>query len=74
MPANITPPIVADLGSAGKEEIKALRSGGGPLADDIREAMRHIREDVELAGTKRVFVPVVVIYTQGGRDDEDDAD
>jgi hypothetical protein len=74
VPANITPPIVADLGSARKEEIKELRSGGGPMVDDIREAIRHVREDVELAGTKRIFVPVVVVYTPGGRDDDDDAD
>ena len=74
MSANITTPIVADLGSAGKEEIKQLRSGGGPLADDIREAMRHVQANVELAGANRIFVPVVVVYTPGGRDDDDDAD
>jgi hypothetical protein len=72
--ADITPPIVADLGTARRKHIEDLRTGTGPLVDDIQAAMACVHANAELAGTDRVFVPVVVICTQGERDDEDEDD
>jgi hypothetical protein len=70
----ITPAIVADLGTARKEHIKDLRNGAGPLVDDIQAAMAHIHAKAELAGPNRVFVPVVVVYTEAESDGEDGRD
>jgi hypothetical protein len=59
---NVMPPIVVRLGGARNEHIGALRSGAGPIIEDIEEVMRLVRRNPDLDAPNRIFLPLVVVY------------
>jgi hypothetical protein len=73
-PMKVGLPIVVDLGRARDAHIGELRQGGGRLAEDVAEVMRLIRLNADPASRKKIFVPVVAIYTRArdGRPEPDD--
>jgi hypothetical protein len=73
----VTTPIVVDLGRASETSIELLREGGGPLIDDVEEAIGLVRQKAGEARSNRIFVPIVVVYTgasenSSGRDIDGD--
>jgi hypothetical protein len=64
---NIAPPIVVELGRIPRADVKRLRRGDGPLADDVQETMRLLRLKAGPDSADRVFLPVVVLYTKARR-------
>jgi hypothetical protein len=60
--ANITPPIVVNLGKTGQADVEQLRMGTGRLAEEIEEVMRQVRLNAGPAREDRVFLPIVALY------------
>jgi hypothetical protein len=59
---SVTRPIVVDLGKVRQENIDALSAGNGPLIAEIEEVNRLVCSHPDLGATKRIFLPVVVVY------------
>jgi hypothetical protein len=59
---NVASPIVVHLGRVRKEHIGELRSGAGPIVEEIEEVMRLVRMNADVESAKRFFLPVVVVY------------
>jgi hypothetical protein len=51
-------PIVIDLGSAKKSQIKSLEKGEGPLLDKVFSVLDELRSDGTINGTSQ---PVIVV-------------
>jgi hypothetical protein len=70
--SNVTAPVVVDLGTAQEEQVRELRAGTGQLVDEVEEVLRLVRRDVDPGGGRRLFVPIVAVYTPDpkGRDDD----
>jgi len=69
VPANITPPIVVELGTTSPEQVDRLGRGGvGRLAEEIAEVLACVRSNAAVAAANRAFVPVVVVYTEAEED------
>ncbi len=60
---NITSPIVIYLGRTRNEQVDQLRSGAGQILEDIEEVMKLVRSSAGENGEKRVFLPVVAVYS-----------
>jgi uncharacterized protein DUF6200 len=52
------PPVVVDLGSARKNDIKLLEKGEGPLTDRVLTLLDELRSDGTITGTAQ---PVIVV-------------
>ena len=74
MRRNVTAPIVIDLGKTQEEQIRALHSGTGELADEVEEVLRLVRRETDAEGGRRVFVPIVAIYARPDSDQDGEGD
>jgi hypothetical protein len=63
----ITPPIVVTLDDAGEADVQALLSGSGPLAQDVEEVVRAIRQRTAHQNDARVLLPIVAVYERTKR-------
>jgi hypothetical protein len=57
-------PVVIDLGSKKRKQIKKLRKGTGPLMDDLQELLEKLRAAGHLAPDA---TPVVMVVKQKPR-------
>jgi len=66
-PAEITQPIVVDLGKVKKKRIRQLKRGRGPLVLDVQDVVNEVSASLgdEVAGKQ--LVPVVVLYRKKRR-------
>jgi len=53
-------PIIIDAGKQKRRRIKQLKVGEGPLADEVKATVAHVRGAAATATTQ--MIPVVVIY------------
>lgn len=60
--ANITPPIVVDIGKVSRKKIRRLKKGQGPLLDDVNEAVLQVQEQLGRESNGKEIVPVVILY------------
>ncbi len=54
-------PVVVDLGSKRRKQIKRLRRGQGPLMDQINEVLNELKTAGTLSGTVQ---PVIVVVRE----------
>ena len=59
---NVKSPIVIDLGKTRDEHVDQLRSGAGPIVEDLEEVMRLVRLNAGAEDGKRIFLPIVTVY------------
>lgn len=64
MRANVTAPIVVELGKTRRGDIDELHEGVGCLADDIHAVMNELRSNGHSDDGNRIFVPIVAIYSR----------
>jgi len=57
-------PVVVDLGTKKRKQIKKLRKGTGPLMDDLQELLERLRAAGHLAAGA---TPVVMVVKQKPR-------
>lgn len=62
--AEITQPVVIELGRQKKKRIKQLRQGKGPLVDEVRATIDQTVAALGDAADGKTFVPIVMIYRQ----------
>ncbi len=64
-PAAPTPdPVVVDLGTVKRKQIKALKQGHGPLLDELAGVISQVREGLGSEADGKTILPVVVLYRQ----------
>jgi hypothetical protein len=63
--ADVAKPIVVRAGKVRDEHLRDLKSNTGRLLEDVDEVMRTIHSRQHLSHDNRVFVPVIVIYSDG---------
>ncbi|HVV81890.1 MAG TPA: hypothetical protein VHE35_02380 [Kofleriaceae bacterium] len=57
-------PIVVDLGRASRKKIRQLEAGGGPLVDEVADALAQVREQMGDDPRAQHLVPVVLVYSR----------
>ena len=61
MAAAVATPVVVDMGKQKSKDLRALKSGSGPLMHDVTRIVEEVRaKSPELANKE--LVPVVVLY------------
>jgi hypothetical protein len=58
----VVPPIVVDLGKTKRGKIKELKRGGGKLADEVRDVVARVRDDLGATAEGKQLIPIVIIY------------
>ena len=61
-PAEMTQPVVIDLGKQKARKLKDLKAGSGPLWEDMLAVVDEVREVLGEEAAGKIFVPVVMIY------------
>ena len=88
--AEMTQPIIIDLGKQRSRALKKLKEGEGKLWDDVLDVIEEVKELLGTDAEGKVLVPVILIYRERSRrrrlnldrllpqvlvdDDEDDDD
>ena len=88
--AEMTSPVIIDLGSQKSGSLRELKKGEGKLWDEVLDVAEEVKEMLGAEADGKVFVPIVMLYKEksGGRrldlnkilfplldqDDEDDDD
>ena len=60
--AEMTQPIVIDLGKQKPKNIKALKNGKGKLWADMLSVVEEVKVMMGEEGNNKVFVPVIMVY------------
>ncbi|HEY3134822.1 MAG TPA: hypothetical protein VGL29_02110 [Blastocatellia bacterium] len=60
--AKTTLPVVIDLGSQKRKDIRKLENGAGKLMLEVDLAVEHARARLPDEDKDKMFVPVVIIY------------
>jgi len=68
-PAEVTQPIVVDLGKAKKKRIRQLKRGQGPLVLEVQDVINEVSASLGEEGSGKQLVPVVVLYRKKQRKD-----
>jgi hypothetical protein len=63
-PSSTADPVVVDLGKVKKKQIKALKQGRGPLAEELAGVIEEVRQGLGGEANGKTILPVVVLYRQ----------
>jgi hypothetical protein len=66
-PAEMTQPILIDLGARKPRDIKDLKKGQGELWEEVLNVVDETREMLGAKVEGKVLVPVVLIYSKKSR-------
>jgi hypothetical protein len=66
-PAEVTQPIVVDLGKAKKKRIRQLKRGRGPLVLEVQDVVNEVSASLGEEGAGKQLVPIVVLYRRKQR-------
>jgi hypothetical protein len=88
--AEMTQPIIIDLGKQKSRALKNLKKGEGKLWDEVLDVVEEVKDMLDTDADGKVLVPIVLIYRERSRrrrlnldrllppvlldDDEDDDD
>ena len=65
--ADVTTPIIVDLGKQRKRRIKRLKKGRGKLWDEVADVLAEIQDSLGEEAEGKVLVPVVLVYRKKDR-------
>ena len=65
--AEVTNPIIVDLGTARSKGLTQLKRGTGPLMDEVTEVIDEVSANLGKEVGGKVIVPVILIYRSRGR-------
>lgn len=57
-------PIVVDLGTASRKNIRKLKRGEGKLDAEVREVITQLRAQLGAEAENQELVPIVVVYSR----------
>jgi hypothetical protein len=66
-PAEMTQPVIIDLGKQKAKKIKALKEGKGKLWDDTLAVVAEVKEVLGEDADSKVLIPVILIYEKKTR-------
>ncbi len=66
-PAEVTAPIIVNLGKKKRKAIKRLKRGKGAAMDEVMDVIDQVQANLGPQAEGKVLVPVVVIYRQKQR-------
>ena len=66
-PAEVTAPIIVNLGKKKRKVIKRLKSGKGRAMDEVLDVVDQVQANLGAQAEGKVLVPVVIIYRQKQR-------
>lgn len=65
--AEVTAPIIVNLGKKKRKAIKRLKRGKGAAMDEVMDVIDQVQANLGPQAEGKVLVPVVVIYRQKQR-------
>lgn len=65
--AEVTAPIIVDLGKQRRRRIKRLKKGRGKLWDEVADVLAEIEDSLGEEAEGKVLVPVVLVYGKKDR-------
>jgi hypothetical protein len=60
-------PVILDLGSATRRNVRRLKAGGGRLMADVQEAIAQVTSSLGDQAQGKELLPVVVLYRKRSR-------
>jgi len=86
--AEMTQPVIIDLGKQKPRSLRELKKGEGKLWDEVLDVAEEVKEMLGVDAEGKVFIPIVMLYQEKSRrrrldlnkilfpllDDEDDDD
>lgn len=66
-PAEVTAPIIVNLGKKKRKAIKRLKRGKGAAMDEVMDVIDQVQANLGPQAEGKILVPVVVIYRQKQR-------
>jgi hypothetical protein len=66
-PAEMTQPVIVDLGKQKAKKIKGLKEGKGKLWDDMLSVVEEVKEVLGEEAEGKVLIPVILIYEKRTR-------
>jgi len=57
-------PIVVDLGTASRKNIRKLKRGEGKLEAEVQEVITQLRTQLGAEAENKELVPIVVVYSR----------
>ena len=62
--AEVTQPIIVDLGNQKTKFIKELKKGEGKLWDEVQNVVEEVKDMLGEKAEGKVIIPVVMVYRQ----------
>jgi hypothetical protein len=66
-PAEVTAPIIVNLGKKKRKVIKRLKRGKGRAMDEVLDVVDQVQANLGAQAENKILVPVVIIYRQKQR-------
>jgi hypothetical protein len=63
-PAEMTQPVIIDLGKQRSRALKELKNGEGKLWDEVLEVAEEVKEMLGADAEGKVFIPIVMLYQE----------
>jgi hypothetical protein len=60
-------PVLIDLGKVKGKTVRQFKEGYGKIADEVREVLAEVRQDLGPDAATRELVPVVIVYRKKRR-------
>lgn len=60
--AEVTNPVIVDLGATSQKRIDQLKRGKGPLMDEVTEVLDEVSVNLGKDLSGKILVPVVLLY------------
>ena len=67
IPAEVTAPIIVNLGKKKRKTIKRLKRGKGRAMDEVMDVVDQVQTSLAAQAEGKILVPVVIIYGQKQR-------
>lgn len=65
--AEVTAPVIVDLGKKKRKDIKRLKRGSGKAMDEVMDVIDQVQMSLGEQAADKIIVPVVVIYKKKNR-------
>ncbi|MCC6191426.1 MAG: hypothetical protein IT318_20575 [Anaerolineales bacterium] len=65
--AEVTQPILVDLGKQRPKRIKALKQGNGKLWKEVVDVLDEVKGSLGEEADGKIFVPVILVYRKQSR-------
>ena len=62
--AEMTQPVIIDLGRQRSKSIKALKKGEGELWEEVLEVADEVKEMLGAEAEGKVFIPIIMLYQE----------